>query len=102
MGVAPAAAVAMSAFLLLLAPPPAGWGFRDTRTRAEERANVPADETGQEDAEARRTRKIIEEARDEHLIDEWDGSIAKAIDKMDGGDFLNKDEKRATSYFSVM
>jgi len=63
---------------------------------------VPADESWQEGTGVRRTRKIIEEARDEHLIDEWDGSIAKAIDKMDGGDLLNKDEKSATSYFSVM
>jgi hypothetical protein len=77
---------------LLLAPPTAGSGFRNIQ--AEERGNAPADEKEQENMEARRTRKIIEEARDKHLIDEWDASITKMIGKMNGGDFLNKDDKK--------
>jgi hypothetical protein len=85
------AAVAMLASLQL-APPTAGSGSRDIR--AEERVNAPTHGKGQESTEARRTRKIIEEARDEHLIDEWGGSIAETIGKMDDGDFLNKDDKK--------
>jgi hypothetical protein len=85
------AAVAMLASLLL-APPIGGSSMRTIR--AEERVDAPTDGKGQESTEARWTREIIEEARDEHLIDQWDESIAKMIDEMSDGAFLDKDEKK--------
>jgi hypothetical protein len=76
----------------LLAPPTAGSGSRSIQ--AEERVDAPPDGEEQESTEARGTRKIIEEARDKHLIDEWDESIAKTIGKMNDGGFLDDDGRK--------
>jgi hypothetical protein len=93
------AAVAMLASLPL-APPTVGSSLRSMQ--AEERVDAPTDRKEQENTEARRTRKIIEEVRDKHLINEWDERIAKTIGKMNDGDFLNNDNRKRYFIFFVI